>query len=250
MEPRELLVTDDKVEYSRKEIRDLLQMIDVGNRLRVTQKGSIGLKRTVSAFGIVGFVRFLEGYYMVLITKRRRVALIGGHTIFKIEDTTMVYIPNDIVRSAHSDEQRYVKMFQNVDLSSNFYFSYSYDLTHTLQYNLLSCKLTNDSAASSTPSSPSPDKHQFWMTNGSFNLDIHNLSKSGATDIEDASSAVQNLLETGSNGPAVGEIVKEEPQHVKEGDHAKQNDHVEDGTNADATKTSTKSETQRLYCSF
>ncbi len=26
-------------------------------------------------------------------------------------------------------------MFQAVDLSSNFYFSYSYDLTHTLQYN-------------------------------------------------------------------------------------------------------------------
>jgi hypothetical protein len=26
-------------------------------------------------------------------------------------------------------------MFQAVDLSSNFYFSYGYDLTHTLQYN-------------------------------------------------------------------------------------------------------------------
>jgi len=55
---------------------------------------------------LVGFVRFLEGYYMVLITKRRRVALIGCHTIFKIEDTCMVYIPNDLVRSAHPDEQR------------------------------------------------------------------------------------------------------------------------------------------------
>jgi len=43
---------------------------------------------------------------MVLITKRRRVALIGCHTVFKIEDTCMVYIPNDLVRSAHPDEQR------------------------------------------------------------------------------------------------------------------------------------------------
>jgi hypothetical protein len=43
-----------QVEYSRKEIRDLLQMIDVGNRPRLVQKGPIGLKRTVSAFGIVG----------------------------------------------------------------------------------------------------------------------------------------------------------------------------------------------------
>ena len=55
---------------------------------------------------LAGFVRFLEGYYIVLITKRRRVALIGGHTIFKIEDTAMVYIPNDIVRYVHPDESR------------------------------------------------------------------------------------------------------------------------------------------------
>jgi len=43
-----------KVEYSRKEIRELLLMIDVGNRPRWSAKGPIGLKRTVSAFGIVG----------------------------------------------------------------------------------------------------------------------------------------------------------------------------------------------------
>lgn len=31
---------------------------------------------------------------------------------------------------------RYLKTFQTVDLSSHFYFSHSYDLTHSLQYNL------------------------------------------------------------------------------------------------------------------
>ena len=31
------------------------------------------------------------------------------------------------------EESRYVKTFLNVDLSSNFYFSYTYDLTNTLQ---------------------------------------------------------------------------------------------------------------------
>ena len=53
-----------------------------------------------------GFVRFLEGYYVVLITKRRKVGLIGPHTIYKVEDTRMVYIPNDIVRYQHPDEQK------------------------------------------------------------------------------------------------------------------------------------------------
>ena len=53
-----------------------------------------------------GFVRFLEGYYVILITKRRRVALIGPHTVYKVEDTAMVYIPNDTVKYTHPDEQR------------------------------------------------------------------------------------------------------------------------------------------------
>ncbi|CAH1788511.1 unnamed protein product [Owenia fusiformis] len=133
-EPKELVVTNDNVSYSPQEIRNLLHMIDVGNRSKSTASNA-GLPRKASAFGIVGFVRFLEGYYIVLITKRRRVALLGHHYTYKIEDTTMIYIPNDSVRQPHPDETRYLKIFQNMDLSSNFYFSYSYDLTHTMQYN-------------------------------------------------------------------------------------------------------------------
>lgn len=136
-EPKELHIHDDKHVYSKLEIMNLLTMIESGNRTTVKQKQqSTGLTKSVSAYGIVGFVKFLEGYYMVLITKRSKVALIGGHTIYKIEDTVMQYIPNDGVRFTHPDEPKYVKMFQSIDLSSNFYFSYSYDLTHTLQYNM------------------------------------------------------------------------------------------------------------------
>ena len=71
---------------------------------------------------VSGFVRFLEGYYIILITKREKVALVGWHSVYKIEDTMMQYIPNESVRYTHPDEQRYVKLFQSVDLSSNFYF--------------------------------------------------------------------------------------------------------------------------------
>ncbi|KAB0799167.1 hypothetical protein PPYR_07047 [Photinus pyralis] len=131
MEPRDLIITDDKVEYSRDEIIGLLNTIDAGNR----QRSNLA-KNNISAFGIMGFIRFLEGYYIILITKRRKVAVIGHHTIYKIEDTSILYIPHDTVRLLHPDEPRYLKMFQSIDLWSNFYFSYSYDITHTLQYNL------------------------------------------------------------------------------------------------------------------
>nr|XP_020040562.1 polyphosphoinositide phosphatase isoform X2 [Castor canadensis] len=135
-EPKDLVVIDDRHVYTQQEVRELLGRLDLGNRTKMGQKGSSGLFRAVSAFGVVGFVRFLEGYYIVLITKRRKMADIGGHAIYKIEDTNMIYIPNDSVRITHPDEARYLRIFQNVDLSSNFYFSYSYDLSHSLQYNL------------------------------------------------------------------------------------------------------------------
>ncbi|KAK3098640.1 hypothetical protein FSP39_021482 [Pinctada imbricata] len=134
-EPRELTIHDDKIDYSKTQIRHLLTMIKSGNTNRESKKTDSSLIRSVSAFGMLGFVRFLEGYYMVMITKRRKVALIGPHVIYKIEETSMLYIPNDSVRYSHPEESRYVKMFQSVDLSSNFYFSY--DLTHTLQYNMM-----------------------------------------------------------------------------------------------------------------
>ncbi|XP_028647144.2 polyphosphoinositide phosphatase [Erpetoichthys calabaricus] len=135
-EPKDLVIIDDKHVYNQLEARELLGRLDLGNRTKIGQKGSSGLSKAVTACGIVGFVRFLEGYYIVLITKQRKVADIGGHSIYKIEDTNMIYIPNDSVRITHPDEARYVRIFQNVDLSSNFYFSYSYDLSHSLQYNL------------------------------------------------------------------------------------------------------------------
>ncbi|XP_028996686.1 polyphosphoinositide phosphatase isoform X2 [Betta splendens] len=151
-EPKDLVIIDDKHVYTQHEVRDLLGRLDLGNRTKISQKGSSGLSRAVSAYGIVGFVRFLEGYYIVLITKRRKVADIGGRAIYKIEDTSMIYIPNDSVRVAHPDEARYVRIFQNMDLSSNFYFSYSYDLSHSLQYNLTLLQRPYDPWLSEAPS--------------------------------------------------------------------------------------------------
>lgn len=48
----------------------------------------------------------------------------------------MIYIPNTNEKSA--DETKYYKMFQNVYLSNDFYFSYTYDISHTLQFNMSS----------------------------------------------------------------------------------------------------------------
>lgn len=129
----ELSLIDDRVEYTYDEIRELLIRIDHGNRRRPEQPG---VRKTVSSFGLIGFVRFLHGYYLILIIKRRKVASIGYHTVYKVEDTRLVYIPNKQPSEHVREEARYVKAFNSIDLTSNFYFSYSYDISHSLQYNL------------------------------------------------------------------------------------------------------------------
>jgi hypothetical protein len=42
--------------------------------------------RVNRAYGIIGFVRFLRGYYIVLITSRTRICKIGRHSIYQVKD--------------------------------------------------------------------------------------------------------------------------------------------------------------------
>lgn len=58
--------------YSRQEIHHLLSMI---------QSGNPSLRRLPQCHGILGFVRFLHGYYMCLVTAIKKVAAIGGHLV-------------------------------------------------------------------------------------------------------------------------------------------------------------------------
>lgn len=86
----------------------------------------------------VGFVKFLQGFYFLFIKEKRFVGKIGEHKIFAIKDTACVYIPHEKYKMEDnkSDESRYKRLFfGGMDLD-NFYFSYTYDLTRTLQFNM------------------------------------------------------------------------------------------------------------------
>lgn len=75
---------DDGLSYDAAELAELLRMIDQGN-------ASVGgLKELArNAVGIVGFVRFLQGFYLILATSRRLVARIGGHRVYEVTGTEM-----------------------------------------------------------------------------------------------------------------------------------------------------------------
>lgn len=101
----------------------------------------------------------MEGYYLILVTKRTKCAVIGMHIIYTIKDTVVIRVNEANGKQSHPLEQRYLKMFTNIDLNSNFYFSYSYDLTRTLQHNLSAPKFIGN--ANIETDEPLPDWNNY-----------------------------------------------------------------------------------------
>jgi len=68
-------------------------------------------ENTKNACGILGFVKFLKGYYLVLITQKKKVAKIGYHKIYQIKDMKMVRLFKWVSNSNKEDEKKYVDLF-------------------------------------------------------------------------------------------------------------------------------------------
>lgn len=132
--PGQLSVFEDEIVYSKKEVTQLLTTIDDGN------KATGGLRVKCSFWGILGFVRFTDSYYVLLITKRQQVAMIGGHYIYQVDGTELFPLTigagSRFTRERNAEEGRFLGILNNLDLTRSFYFSYSYDITRTLQYNI------------------------------------------------------------------------------------------------------------------
>ena len=134
-ESGDLNVQEDEIVYTKRETNQILNAIDEGNRT------SGGLKLKAAFWGLLGFIRFTGPYYMLFVTKRKQVAMIGGHYIYQVDGTEMLPLtPTSSVRSKadkHPEEPRFVGILNNLDLTRSFYFSYSYDVTRTLQQNIM-----------------------------------------------------------------------------------------------------------------
>lgn len=87
-------------------------------------------------YGIVGIVHLLAGPYLIVVVERRRVGDINGQVIWRIKATEAYSYTRT---SLHLTEQQnqynkmYTAMVQAVLSTPNFYYSTTYDLSHTLQ---------------------------------------------------------------------------------------------------------------------
>ncbi|KAI4330463.1 hypothetical protein MLD38_028752 [Melastoma candidum] len=133
LECSELSIVEDPTIYTQLECYDLLERIHEGN------KSTGGLKFVTVCYGIIGIVKFLGPYYILLIKKRRKIGTICGHTIYAITKSEIITIPNSAVQSDVSvskDENRYKRLLGMMDLTKDFYYSYTYRVMSSLQKNV------------------------------------------------------------------------------------------------------------------
>ncbi|CAG8525576.1 10094_t:CDS:10 [Acaulospora morrowiae] len=93
----------------------------------------------LTVYGIFGVIRLLSGEYLIVITGRDRIGRLGGHDIFQANQFRILpFARNNLQLSAQQastmqDEQHYLLLVENLLKTGTYYFSYTYDLTHTLQ---------------------------------------------------------------------------------------------------------------------
>ncbi len=79
---------------------------------------------------------------MLVVTKRSQVAMIGGHFVYSVDGTELVPLTMGSSsrfkpEARNAEEARFLGILSNLDLTRSFYFSYSYDITRTLQHNII-----------------------------------------------------------------------------------------------------------------
>ena len=93
--------------------------------------------------GLLGALRFTEGYYLVVVKEAVPVGRLGCHDIFRTEEMQLVQVSNDVagwtmprIGSWAPPEAKNKQKLLGAHLEKDFYFSRTYDLTHALQFNV------------------------------------------------------------------------------------------------------------------
>ncbi|KAL4430910.1 hypothetical protein ABPG75_006166 [Micractinium tetrahymenae] len=130
----ELQAAEDPTPYTRPQLQRLLAALHAGNQAHG------GLQMVCEAHAIVGCLRFLEGPYLMLITRRRYLGTLCGHKVHGIEATALLPV---LSPSAHralfgsqqpaTAEVRYRKLLAGVQLTRDFFFSYTWPIHQTVQ---------------------------------------------------------------------------------------------------------------------
>jgi hypothetical protein len=124
------ILVEHKREYNKKSFEEL--------NSQLSQNPSTQLRFVDECKAIFGFVKFYYGYYAILVTDFSKIGKIGDYVINRVEKTKMLALFLVSQNNAFLDtENRYLTTFKKFELSRQTYFSFTYNLTKTLQRNFV-----------------------------------------------------------------------------------------------------------------
>ncbi|XP_068944448.1 phosphatidylinositol-3-phosphatase SAC1 isoform X1 [Petaurus breviceps papuanus] len=138
-ETLQLHVTPEKfyVEPCDDRVDDVLAIDRVSTEVTLTVKKDVppsAVTRTI--FGILGTIRLVAGSYLIVITKKKKVGEFFNHIIWKATDFDILSYKKTMLHLTDiqlQDNKTFLSMINHVLSMDGFYFSTTYDLTHTLQ---------------------------------------------------------------------------------------------------------------------
>uniref|UniRef100_A0A8C5QM49 Phosphatidylinositol-3-phosphatase SAC1 n=1 Tax=Leptobrachium leishanense TaxID=445787 RepID=A0A8C5QM49_9ANUR len=135
----ELHTTPEKfyVETCDDGVEDVLSIDRVSTEVTLTVKKDIPPSAiTRPIYGILGTIRLVAGMYLIVITRKKKVGDLLQHSIWKATDFDIISYKRTMLHMTDTqlqDNKTFLAMINHVLSVDGFYFSTSYDLTHTLQ---------------------------------------------------------------------------------------------------------------------
>eukprot|EP01091_Cochliopodium_minus_P012969 TRINITY_DN4062_c0_g1_i1.p1 TRINITY_DN4062_c0_g1~~TRINITY_DN4062_c0_g1_i1.p1 ORF type:complete len:694 (-),score=160.36 TRINITY_DN4062_c0_g1_i1:51-2132(-) len=91
-------------------------------------------EKIYNVHGIIGTVKMYSGNYLMLIKKRILATMVDNHRIYKIIKAKLVPISNNKISEEQKKiENSYLESLEKIFKKKDFYFSYDYDITNSLQ---------------------------------------------------------------------------------------------------------------------
>ncbi|XP_074999326.1 phosphatidylinositol-3-phosphatase SAC1 isoform X3 [Calonectris borealis] len=116
---------------------DVLAIDRVSTEVTLTVKKDVPPSAvTRPIYGILGTIRLVAGTYLIVITKKKKVGEIFSHAIWKATDFDILSYKKTMLHLTDiqlQDNKVFLSMLSHVLSVDGFYFSTTYDLTHTLQ---------------------------------------------------------------------------------------------------------------------
>ncbi|KAA6399918.1 MAG: putative Phosphoinositide phosphatase SAC4 [Streblomastix strix] len=152
--PNTLQLFDDQRIYSSSEIDKILGRKQSNTEIGFDEENG-SLQILTKACAILGFFKGIIGYYVIFIKVPRFAGLVYEHEIYGIDQISLIPLATEsyvksmgITQEHRKEEERYRKYFNEIPFTRDFFFSFTYDLTRTVQqyiYGLSRGLVENDS---------------------------------------------------------------------------------------------------------